>query len=193
MLISLFLQADFTFFRVSPIKFWFCLHRLPLMFFLSSPIRFWFWFWFLWFICIFFCFPSYSTTTLEFLCFYYMISQILWFISSFFCFPSYSTTTLFYLFLQDYLTFLVITYFVGFEDWYTGCLKMTVMSLVWSWNSLSSVKVHLVEVGTVIILFNFDMHWHYFHLNLFCSSFIVSGCWFLGLLLYCIRCNSINT
>jgi len=61
MIISLFLQADFTFFRVSPIRFWFCLHRLPFMFFLSSPIRFWFWF--LWFICIFFCFPSYSTTT----------------------------------------------------------------------------------------------------------------------------------
>jgi len=67
-----------------------------------------------------------------------MISQFLGFISSFFCFPSYLTTTwsfffvymIISLFLQDYFTFLVITYFVGFGDLYTGCLKMTVMSLV---------------------------------------------------------------
>ena len=38
MIISLCLQANFTFFRVSP--FLFCLHRLPFMFFLSSPIIF---------------------------------------------------------------------------------------------------------------------------------------------------------
>jgi len=44
-------------------------------------------------------------------------------------------------FLQDYLTFIVITYFVGFEDWYTECLKTTVTSLVWSWNSLELIEL----------------------------------------------------
>jgi len=34
----------------------------------------------------------------------------------------------------------VITYSVGFGDLYTGCLKMTVMSLVWSWNSLELIE-----------------------------------------------------
>jgi len=157
MLNSLFLQADFTFFRVSPIRFWFGLHRLPLMFLLSSPII------------------IDQVLVLVFMIYLYIFLFSI-------IFDHYFVLLL----LQDYFKFLVITYFVGFEDWYTRCLKMIVMSLVWSWNSLSSVKVHLVEVGTVVILFNFDMHWYYFHLNLFRSSFIVSGCWFLGCWCYCI-------